>query len=97
MIDRSAAEQSATAFLANFPVSGRVVPLIIRRDLTIERPFGWVFFYDSKRHVETGDFRDALLGNAPLIVDRRDGSVHITGTANTVDYYIAEYEKNQGK
>lgn len=28
---------------------------VIVDEHTIERPFGWVFFYDGRRHVETGD------------------------------------------
>lgn len=32
-------------------------------------------------HQESGDIRDAIAGNAPILVDRVDGSVHITGTA----------------
>lgn len=66
--------------------------LVICDEATIERPFGWVFFYDSKRHLETGDFRHALAGNAPLIVNRHTGALVPTGTAREVHEYIAEYE-----
>ena len=55
---------------------------------TMERNFGWVFFYDSKRHLETGDFRDALAGNAPFVVTRADGRVHETGTAQPLEHYL---------
>ena len=24
---------------------------------TIQKPWGWVFFYDSRKHEETGDFK----------------------------------------
>jgi hypothetical protein len=46
---------------------------------TEEFPVGWVFIWDSVRHQETHYLRDALLGNAPILVDRRDGSVHSLG------------------
>jgi hypothetical protein len=55
-----------------------------------EYPFGWLFFYQSKTHVDTGDRRFALLGNVPFIVDRRDGSVHVTRT-NWAEA-VAEYQ-----
>jgi hypothetical protein len=61
-------------------------------DQTIERAFGWVFFYASKRHLETQDFRYALAGNAPLLVNRFNGQVVTTGTARPIGEYIAEYE-----
>lgn len=56
-----------------------------------ETEVGWVFFYDSKRHQETGDLRDALGGNAPILVHRSDGSVHHTGTAQPVEEYLERY------
>ena len=66
--------------------------LVICDEATLECRFGWVFFYDSKRHTQTGDFRDTVVGNAPLIVNRYDGSIVHTGTARPIAEYIAEYE-----
>lgn len=59
---------------------------------TIERPFGWVFVYQSTAYLRTGEFSDRLAGNAPLLVDRDTGKLHVTGTAKPVEHYIAEYE-----
>jgi hypothetical protein len=67
--------------------------LVLVGGRTIERAFGWVFFYDSKRHVETGSVIDALAGNAPFVVTRADGRVHETGTAQPVEHYLREFEK----
>jgi hypothetical protein len=69
------------------------IPLRLLEDLTIERGFGWCFFYDA--HLEPGarDAESELLGNAPVIVDRRDGSVHETGTAHPAEYYLNNYER----
>ena len=67
--------------------------MVLLDDRTIERPFGWVFFYVPKRFAETRDPMYLVPGNAPLIVDRRDGSTHFTGTAESIGTYIAEYEK----
>ncbi|NOK14030.1 YrhB domain-containing protein [Corallococcus exercitus] len=68
------------------------VELVVLEELTIERGFGWVFFYSSKQYVETGDPAFAIGGNAPLIVDRGTGELHVTGSAYPVEHYIAEYE-----
>ncbi len=67
---------------------------VILDEHTIEKEFGWVFFYQSKQYIETNDFQYMLAGNAPYIVNRFDGSIHETGTANTIEYYIDDYEKN---
>jgi sulfate adenylyltransferase subunit 1 (EFTu-like GTPase family) len=68
-------------------------PIILDK-YTIEKAFGWVFFYSSKKYEETGKISYALAGNAPIIVNKFDGSLHITGTAFETDHYIAEYEAN---
>jgi Immunity protein 35 len=65
---------------------------IVRVD---EHDFGWVYFYDSSVHVATGNPSDAVVGNAPLIVDRVDGKLYITGTAHPIDHYLQEYRRGQ--
>jgi len=69
------------------------IPCSVLDDETIERPWGWVFFYDSSKHLETGRLSDRLAGNAPYIVDRHSGRLHSTGTAKPIDEYILEYER----
>jgi hypothetical protein len=64
---------------------------------TLERDFGWVFFYESQEYLDTGEFGRTLAGNSPIIVDRRDGSVHKTGTARSIDYYLEEYVKRRSR
>ncbi len=46
---------------------------------------GWVFFWNSRAYVESGEVAYALGGNGPYVVDRRDGSVHRLGTASSVE------------
>ena len=66
--------------------------IVILDEHTIEKPWGWVFFYQSRRSRETGDERWLVGGNAPYIVNRHDGSLHETGTAHPIQHYIREYE-----
>lgn len=68
--------------------------LVVVDEHTIERTWGWVFFYNSKRYLETREFRDALAGNAPYIVNRQTGDLRVTGTAHPIEHYIAEYERS---
>ncbi len=69
------------------PIDCLVIP-----EKTIEKSWGWVFFYQSKAYVETGDFCDMLSGNSPIIVNRITGELSYTGTAYDVEHYINEYE-----
>jgi hypothetical protein len=71
--------------------------LIIVEGETIEKDFGWVFFYNSKEFLEDHNLSYMLAGNAPIIIDRQDGSVHKTGTAHSIDFYIKEYERIRNK
>jgi hypothetical protein len=61
-------------------------------DLTQEEEFGWVYFYDSKKYIETDDPKFAVGGNAPFIVDAKTGKIELTGTAHPVEYYLERYK-----
>jgi hypothetical protein len=53
---------------------------------------GWVFFYNTERYERTGSIVDALAGNSPVLVDRRDGTARATGsTGLPTDYWVDEY------
>jgi hypothetical protein len=60
-----------------------------------EHDFGWLYFYDSSLHAASGEADDAVVGNAPLIVDRVDGKLYITGTARPVEHYLQEYRSGK--
>ena len=63
---------------------------IIFDEHTIERDWGWVFFWGSRKFEETQDFKYALAGNAPILVKCVDGSAHFTTTAIPVEEYLEE-------
>ncbi len=65
---------------------------IVVEDQTIETSWGWVFIYNSRRFVETGDDQYHLMGNAPIIINKETGRLQHTGTVHDINYYIAEYE-----
>ncbi len=71
-------------------------PFALRESATIERPFGWVFFYNSKRFIETGDVLHALAGNCPLFVNKFTGAIRVFGTSKSVRDQIEEYERELG-
>lgn len=59
---------------------------------TIERDFGWVFFYNSIAFLREGNEGARLFGNAPVIVSR-SGRVSRTHTALPTSMYIRAYEE----
>lgn len=69
------------------------MPLRLLEDQTIERGIGWAFFYNAALPPGSGDADALLAGNAPIIVDKRDGSLHETGTAHPIEHYLDNYER----
>ncbi len=69
---------------------------VILEEETIEKPWGWVFLYQSRRFLETRDPSHMLAGNAPILVNRETGVAVETGTAMPVEEYIREYELEIG-
>lgn len=67
--------------------------LIILDAQTIEKDWGWVFFYTSRLWHETGDIGYAIAGNAPFIVERDSGRVLALGTAGSLKHYLDRYER----
>ncbi len=71
------------------------IPLQLIPEHTIEKPYGWVFFYSSSLFIQTGEFRYAVAGNAPFLVLKSDGRVVILGTAAPTEWYLDQYEKGE--
>ncbi|MGN6151599.1 MAG: YrhB domain-containing protein [Lysobacteraceae bacterium] len=66
-------------------------PLALLDARTLESDFGWVFFYESARFLESGESSARMAGNAPLIVSRANGEVIVTGTAMPVAHDLARH------
>jgi hypothetical protein len=60
---------------------------------TTECDFGWVFFFDLKEFLGVSEPTHILAGNSPLIVDKNDGQVYLTGTGRPIEHYIDQYRK----
>jgi hypothetical protein len=65
---------------------------VVVKEHTLKRPYGWVFFYKSRRYLASGETRDMLAGNAPILVDRVNAELRVTGTAHSIEKYLTEYE-----
>jgi hypothetical protein len=62
---------------------------------TTEYDFGWVYFYNSREYMETGDHLRSFVGNAPLIFCREDGKLYETGTGHPLEHFIAEFRSGK--
>jgi hypothetical protein len=89
---KEARESAARLLEETFPEE--VGDYVFLEEETGVRDFGWVFFYESREYVVSGDASRKLIGNAPIVVTH-SGKAYLTGTAMPVDAYIAEM-KDQG-
>lgn len=95
MIDYRIARQKLIELLDTW---GRAVPdgLAIVDSRTITKPYGWVFFYDSKTHIATGNPLHTIAGNGPVVVLAATGEVVSLGTARPSQEQIALFEAERG-
>lgn len=63
---------------------------VIRKNSTIYKSYGWLFYYDSKKRNE-GDEDMALSGNCPYIIDKHTGSICQIRSIN-INEAIKEFE-----
>jgi len=95
--DRATIDFAVARSLVQSRIAARSAPSagdewILLDECTIERDWGWVVFYGSRRYRETGDIRFSVVGNAPFFVRQEDGATFRAGTARPVEDYIADFE-----
>lgn len=94
--DIGEARRAAEAYLGTVRVDPPT-ELSIIEESTLETDFGWVFFWNSKAYIETGNFSCALAGGGPLIVERTDGTVHQLSSALPLDAALLNYRMERAQ
>jgi Immunity protein 35 len=94
MLSKEEAIDIATQYIKANSTKYELVLLI---EETKEFESGWVFFYQSRKFIESRDYRDMLGGNAPVIVNKFDGGIYVTGTSYSIEKYINDYLDAQKK
>lgn len=97
-LDRAQATEIARRTIAAAPDGPE---LALMEEKTVEREFGWVFFYTTKRYLETKDPNHLKPGNAPLVVERADGRTEYLGTSVpppvAIDLHEARWRERQAR
>ncbi|MET7472027.1 YrhB domain-containing protein [Micromonospora sp. NPDC005686] len=73
MLSKEGARRSAEEFL-----DAEVRPrfrygILVVEDGVEESEDAWIFPYDGQAYVELGDWRQAMAGNSPIVVDKLTG------------------------
>jgi|GEM_PF-3832699 len=66
-------------------------PMQLLEEHTREHSFGWSFSCQSVAYVESGDFRDMVVGHGPFIVDRWTAVLWSTGPAFLLEDCVQNY------
>ncbi|SHN40633.1 YrhB domain-containing protein [Chitinophaga sp. CF418] len=74
--------------------SGDKYDIIIIEKYIIERPYAWIFPYNTKGAIE-GDILYALGGNSPVFVDRHDGTISRFPSYLSMEGMIDVYEEQR--
>lgn len=59
---------------------------------TVQKPYGWVFFYNSRRYLESGELVYALVGQGPVVVVADTGEIIELGSAYPSEVAIKQLE-----
>ncbi|MEZ4263997.1 MAG: YrhB domain-containing protein [Polyangiaceae bacterium] len=96
-MERDDARAAVAAHLRRRGVGGTDGIAIIDSQ-TIEKPYGWVFYYNSRRYVESGDLVYALVGlvgQGPVVVFAASGEIVELGSAVPAEAAIRQLEDSR--
>lgn len=80
-----------TVEISSAGVTERPARVEIAISRTIEKDYGWVFLWQSKRYIESGDLRDMLIGNCPVLITK-EGKLVLLPTSHPVEESLRRYE-----
>jgi len=69
--------------------------IVINDAHTIEKPYGWIFYYNTRRYYETGDIMYKILGRGPVIVIAATGEIIEKGSAYPSEVIIRMFEEER--
>ncbi|WP_210514774.1 YrhB domain-containing protein [Pantoea ananatis] len=78
---------------ANEYLSNTDIPVVITSQGRFSE--GWFFCFQSKEYLDTGETSALLAGNAPFIIDKDTGELHVFGTAHPLKEYLQDYEEKK--
>ncbi len=93
-LDRDSARKMATD-LINRHQRGRKYAEdanVILEEQTLDKGFYFVFFYEARRYLETGNLRDKLYGSTALIIEKENGAFTELGAGRSVESQLEHFE-----
>ncbi|MEO7715814.1 MAG: YrhB domain-containing protein [Capsulimonas sp.] len=92
MITKDEAVAIATKYIDAQNAALKDDVFVINDQWMIEKSYAWVFSYTTRRHLETGDMRYALVGPGPLMVIRDTGKLLVFGSGVNIELVFRAFE-----
>jgi hypothetical protein len=71
------------------------IELVVLENETVEKDYGWVFRFTTRRYLETKDPGALVPGTGPLIVEREGGATAFLASSVCPERAIEEYERRR--
>lgn len=94
-MDLELATAAVLKYLTNRGV-GEPEGVMLISSQTIKKSYGWIFFYNSKAYVETGDIMTALVGHGPVILLADTGEIVECGSLLPGEEQVLRFEQERG-
>jgi hypothetical protein len=71
------------------------IEFVILEDETLEKDYGWVFRFTTRRYLDTSDPNALVPGSGPLVVEKEGGATAFLATSVCPERAIEEYERRR--
>jgi hypothetical protein len=68
---------------------------VILDEQTLDKGFYFVFFFEARRYLETGNLRDKLYGCTALIIEKDNGAFTELGAGRSVESQLMHFERKK--
>jgi hypothetical protein len=87
VLEEQDARRLAEAYLAETASEALAILAVDEYDV------GWVYFWNTRRYQRSLDRWDGLVGNAPFLIDRVDGSMHHIGAGDDISDFVQRHRE----
>jgi hypothetical protein len=93
MINLDQARKIASEHIeSNYTMEDKRDVISIVDDLIVEKEWGWIFIYQSRRWIDTRDRRYMVLGLCPIVVEKYDGGLYYLDEGTSMEECVHKYE-----
>ena len=62
----------------------------------IEKKYGWVIYWNTKKYAESGNRADGEIGTGPLVIENSSGSIYSLSSGINQVKILCDFEKAHG-